>query len=78
LIIKETEIARKFKTMFQNLLNKTIDESQINTGYMSVEPEDKESSLEEIAKKILAKEMLKNNRAARNNDIASELIILML
>jgi len=71
LITKETKIVNEFKTLFQNLLNRTIDVPQINTEYILVEPEDKEPSLEEIGAAI---KMLKNNKAAGNDEIASELL----
>lgn len=35
----KTGIAKEFKAMFQNLLNKPINETQINTGYILVELE---------------------------------------
>lgn len=60
----------EFETKFQNLLNRTIDIPQIKAGYISVEPEDKEPNLEEIEVVI---KMLKNNKAAGNDEIASAL-----
>lgn len=75
LITKETQIARKFKTVFQNLLNRTIDVPLINNEYISVESEDKEPSLMVTLIVILVTiKMLKNNKAAGNDDIASELL----
>jgi hypothetical protein len=71
LITKETEIAREFRAMFQTLLNRTSDLPQINTEYISVEPEDKEPSLQEIG---VASKMLKNNKEVGNDEIASELL----
>jgi len=68
LITKETEISREFKTVFQNLLNRTTDEPQITTEYISVEPEDKEPSLEEI---VVAIKLLKNYKGA-GNDVISQ------
>lgn len=72
LITKETEIANKFKTVFQNLLNRIIDVPTPNKHRLYiVEPEDKEPSLEEIGAAI---KILKNNKDAGNDEIASELL----